>query len=142
MVFGLLLVSLLGFAALQSKSKPVLKISSGQPGGVYLPLAKSIAAVLEAGEDELSLEVIPSDGSLANAVALEQGKTEIALIQNDTSASDALRTLVPMDLGALHFLARDDAGIESFSHLEGEDCWGRASHEWQSPPRGGPFSPL
>ena len=41
-------------------------------------------------------------------------------MQNDTPGDDTIRSLVPLQTGALHFLARKDAKIGSLGELEGK----------------------
>lgn len=118
--FAVTLMGLLVFVAFASKPERGLRLTSGQPGGVYLPLAKSIAEVVGTGEGRLAIEVLESDGSAANAERLSTGEADLALIQNDALADDMLRTLVPMDLGALHFIVRSGSGIGRLGQVEGK----------------------
>ncbi|WP_193213452.1 TAXI family TRAP transporter solute-binding subunit [Luteolibacter marinus] len=118
--FAAALLGLLVFVALSSKPERGLRLSSGQPGGVYLPLAKSIASVVGEGEEKVVVEVLESDGSAANAERLRSGEADLALIQNDTLANDALRTLVPLHLGSLHFIVNENSGIKRFGEIEGK----------------------
>lgn len=118
--FAATLIGLLVFVALVSKPERGLRLTSGQPGGVYLPLAKSIAEVVGTGEGKVTIQVLESDGSAANVARLHAGEADLALIQNDTLANDDLRTLVPMDLGALHFIVRSGSQIGRLGQVEGK----------------------
>ena len=118
--FAVALIGLLVFVAISSKPERGLRLSSGQSGGVYLPLAKSIAQVVKSGDGGLVIDVLESEGSAENAARLGSGKADLALIQNDTQANDALRTLVPMHLGALHFIVKSNAEIGGIGDIEGK----------------------
>ncbi|BCX48279.1 C4-dicarboxylate ABC transporter substrate-binding protein [Haloferula helveola] len=107
--FAAAVVCLVVFLAFSSKSGRNLQLSSGQPGGVYLPLAEAIRTAV--GDGEQGIEVIESAGSGENARRLQSGEADLALIQNDTVAVDGIRTLVPLHKDVLHFLVRDDSGI-------------------------------
>ena len=114
-----MLAGLLVFLGLASRPEKGLTLSAGQPGGVYLPLARSIAAVVGEGDDGIHLEVMESDGSAANADRLRAGKTDLALIQNDTPDGEGIRTLVPLHKDVMHFIVREDSGIRRLGQIEG-----------------------
>jgi len=117
--FALTVLTLLAFAVASRGTRQSLVLSSGQPGGIYLPLAESIAELVDEEDEELVLEVAESDGSAENARRLRNGEADLALLQNDTVAHDSLRTLVPLHRGALHFIVREGSGIEGIGDLEG-----------------------
>ena len=119
-VFAVALVSLLVLAILKSSRKTELRLSSGQPGGQYIPVAESIARLLQQEAPEIELELVESDGSAENAQRLSDGSCQLAIVQNDTPGDDSIRSLVPLQTGALHFLARKEVGIRSLGELEGK----------------------
>ncbi len=116
---AVVLVGVLAYALYSANRKTNLTFASGQPSGKYQPMAESIAALVEVHNGRIHLDVVPSDGSLDNATRLVEGTADLALVQNDSEAGDGVRSLVPLHLGALHFLARTDSGITSLSDLEG-----------------------
>lgn len=118
--FAVVLVGLLVFALVSSKRVADLKFSAGQPGGVYNPIARSITELIEGETSAIRLEVIESDGSAQNSDRISNGEAQLALLQNDTPGDDRVRSLVPLQSGALHFLARKEAKIESLGGLEGK----------------------
>lgn len=65
--FAVALIGLLVFAVASSQREPRLRLTSGQPGGVYLPLGKSIAEVVGAGQEGLEVEVAMLDASIEPA---------------------------------------------------------------------------
>lgn len=118
--FAAILLSLLVFAIVQSSRKTELKLAAGQPGGMYIPVAESIARLIEQEAEDIKIKVVESDGSAENAGRLSSGESQLALLQNDTPGDDSIRSLVPLQTGALHFLARKDAGVRSLGQLEGK----------------------
>jgi TRAP transporter TAXI family solute receptor len=119
----LIFSSLLGFLVLTcsfQKEKPVrLVFSAGQQGGVYFPLARSIAKVLQKDYPYIEIDVISSKGSSENVNRLMQGEADLAIIQNDTPGNASIRTIAPLYKEVLHFLARRDAGIHQFKDIVG-----------------------
>ncbi|MEP4078123.1 TAXI family TRAP transporter solute-binding subunit [Haloferula sp.] len=118
--FAATLLALLVFAIIQSSRTTELKLSAGQQGGVYIPVAESIARLIQQEDEDIEIEILESDGSAANAIRLSKGECQLALLQNDTPGDDTIRSLVPLQTGALHFLARKDAKIRSLGQLEGK----------------------
>ncbi|MFC7339171.1 TAXI family TRAP transporter solute-binding subunit [Haloferula chungangensis] len=117
--FAALLLGLMVFALIKSSRRTELKLSAGQSGGIYNPIATSIAQLIEQADSDIRIEVLESDGSAENATRLSQGTADLALLQNDSPGDDSIRSLVPLRTGALHFLARKDARISSLGELEG-----------------------
>lgn len=119
-IFAVALLSLLVIAVVKSSRKVELRLSSGQPGGQYIPVAESIARLVAQEAPEIELELLESDGSAQNASRLAKSECQLAILQNDTPGNDSIRSLVPLQTGALHFLARKDANISSLGELEGK----------------------
>ena len=85
-----------------------LRISTGQSGGVYEPLGQGIAKVISAQHPKLQFEVTGSEGSLENIQRLERAECDLALIQNGTPSSEAIRIIAPLYLEVLHILVPAD----------------------------------
>lgn len=120
LVFALALLTLLVVAIVKSNRKTELRLSTGQPGGQYIPVAESIARLIEQEAPDIRLELIESDGSADNSDRLSKDECQLAILQNDTPGDDSIRSLVPLQNGALHFLARKEAEIRSLGQLEGK----------------------
>ena len=97
-----------------------LVFTAGQSGGTYAPLAKAIAHIIEKEHPRIRIKVIESQGSVENATRLKHKQADLALLQNDVMGSEAIRTLVPIHTGALHFIVPGDSPIQSLSDLEGK----------------------
>jgi TRAP transporter TAXI family solute receptor len=102
------------------KEKPVrLIFSSGQPGGVYFPLARSIARVVQKDYPYIEIEVVTGKGSSENVNRLMQEEADLAIIQNDSPGDVSIRTVAPLYREVLHFLVRRDRGINKFKDIVG-----------------------
>jgi TRAP transporter TAXI family solute receptor len=102
------------------KEKPVrLIFSSGQPGGVYFPLALSIARVVQKDYPYIEIEVVTGKGSSENINRLMQEEADLAIIQNDSPGDVSIRTVAPLYREVLHFLVRRDRGINKFKDIVG-----------------------
>jgi len=120
LVFALALLTLLVVAIVKSSRKIELRLSSGQPGGMYIPIAESIGNLIEQEASDIRIKLLESDGSAQNSERLSAGDCQLAILQNDTPGDDSIRSLVPLQTGALHFLARKEARIQSLGQLEGK----------------------
>lgn len=118
--FSAFILICLFFSCSLQKEKPVrLIFSSGQEGGVYFPLAKSIAKVVQNDYPYIKIEIINSRGSSENAHRLMQGEADLAIIQNDNPGDASIRIITPLYREALHFLVRRDSGINRFKDIVG-----------------------
>ena len=106
-IFAVALLCLLVIAVVKSSRKVELRLSSGQPGGQYIPVAESIARLVAQEAPEIELELLESDGSAQNASRLAKGECQLAILQNDTPGNDSIRSLVPLQTGALHSCAAE-----------------------------------
>lgn len=129
-LLGAVVAGLLGWWLVARKRTESLVLYSGQPGGIYKPLAEEIAKQIEQGNPRFEIEVRTSDGSRANlrSVIDDRDGKVLAIIQNDTrpetglpgGADTAVRSLLPLHAGALHFIVREDSPIQSVSGLRGK----------------------
>ncbi len=117
--FAVVWVILLVVAIVGSRRSLELRLSAGQPGGVYQPVAEAVRDLVASEDADLVIEVLASDGSAENARRLQDGGAELALLQNDTPGNEMLRSLVPLQAGALHFLVRRESGIRNIADLVG-----------------------
>lgn len=107
-----------------------LVLYSGQQGGTYQPLAEEIANLIEREHSEIKIEVRESEGSVANLRRLTEDERghSLAIVQNDVlvpesmSASDAgaIRSLLPLHQGVVHFLVPVKSQINSIADLRGK----------------------
>lgn len=102
------------------KKNPVrLTLTSGQPGGVYHPMAQSLAKVVAKSHPYITIEVKTSKGSSENTLRLMDGEADLAIVQNDTAGDASIRTVVPLHREVLHFLVRENSGIHKVRDIIG-----------------------
>ncbi|MBT8492946.1 MAG: TAXI family TRAP transporter solute-binding subunit, partial [Deltaproteobacteria bacterium] len=110
----------LGALWLLRPSSYQLKLATGSEGGTYLPLGKGMADVVKGAYDHIDIEVLPSSGAVDNIQRLQRGEVDLAFIQNDTTGSGKVRTVVPLYREVLHFIVRHDSGIETLRDIRGK----------------------
>ena len=69
------------------------KLVTGPQGGAWYPLGGALKALIENGQSDIKVQVLPG-GGVSNALALHTGKAQIALAQSVTSL-DALQGKLP-----------------------------------------------
>ncbi len=104
----------------QSYETTYLVLSAGQPGGTYLPMAESIADIVNAAYPNINITVVESFGSVENIERLVKGQVDLALVQNDTPGDAMIRAMVPLHKEVLHFLVRRDSDINRIRDLVGK----------------------
>ena len=106
----------------RSQTKPhILKVSTGQPDGVYHPLAHAISSTVKRDHPRLTFDLLHSDGSVMSMRRLESGEADLALIQNGTPGGDDIRVIAPLYQEVLHILVRDDSPATSLRDLRGRN---------------------
>ena len=102
-----------------------LTLTSGQKGGMYLPLAQSIKEVVDAKSSKIRISVLESMGSGENLKRIISGEADLALGQNDSTGQDEIRTLTPLYRDVLHFIVREEVEIHQIQDLRGKIvAWG------------------
>jgi len=100
------------------KNKEVhLIFSAGQEGGIYKPLAESIAKIVKASHPKITIEVIESHGSIENIQRLMNGDADLALVQNDIPGYASIYSIAPLYWEVLHFLVNRDSDIYKFRDI-------------------------
>jgi hypothetical protein len=129
-----LLLVVLGLAAPGRVEAQGFAIGSGALTGNYKGVAEAICRqVAESGAADGPCEVRLSEGSVANARALAEGRVAFALVQSDVLAdalagreafADAalpdLRAVMALHVEQLTILARADAGLGTLEALKGK----------------------
>ena len=118
-VLGALLVGFMGQRWLLPEEH-TLNFATGQPGGVYHEIGRAIATEVRAVHPYWNVELQETRGSLDNAKRLQDHTAHLALLQNDTQAGAAVRSLTALHPELLHFLCHREAGIGSIRDLAGK----------------------
>ena len=80
---------------------------SGIEGGKYDEVARALGNVLSQ-KGGVDIEIKTSSGSRENLTALEQGKADLALLQNDISSAESVHSITILYEEALHLIVRND----------------------------------
>lgn len=92
-------------------------LAAGRQGAGYHSFAKGLASLKEYGG--LKIDVLESEGSLANIASLESGAADFGLIQQGVEVNDSVRAVAALYPDIVHLLVRNDTKIESIAELRG-----------------------
>ena len=123
-------IGLIGLAARAEGT--ALSIGSGTTGGVYYPLGRAIAGILNASRPELNAAVVATQGSIENMDGLGTGKFGVVFTQVDTAVNAAdgedhfdkkplkVRALANLYSGHMQVVTVAASGISRLSDLRGK----------------------
>lgn len=109
-----------------AEDKPIFNLGTGSTDGEYYALGISIKNILQ--KNNISINVIPTKGSIDNIKKLDSGTIDIAIVQNDIAffytfglepfktPSDKLRALIPLYTEPIFILSNDNA-IQTLQNL-------------------------
>lgn len=125
-VWGLLaLVVLLGFVVtyqyVGAPPPKIVRIATGAQNGAYYAFAQEYARLL--ANDGISLEVVPTAGSVENLELLKKGEVSLALIQGGSAAEDdkqRLQSLGSLFLEPVWIFTRKQSALKRFLQLKGK----------------------
>ena len=102
--------------AAKSKKKPVLRLATGQQGGIYYEFGKLMKKAVE----DLDVEVMVTAGSVENIDLLEAGKADAALVQSDVLAKMPQKRTEQAVLynEAIQLIANRKSGIKSVKDID------------------------
>jgi TRAP transporter TAXI family solute receptor len=98
-----------------------IRIATGGADGAYYAFARQYARLL--ADDGISLEVVPTAGSVENLQLLRSGNVTLALVQGGTASADdraQLRALGSLFLEPLWVFTREGDRLERLSELRGK----------------------
>jgi TRAP transporter TAXI family solute receptor len=125
-VWGLLtLIVVVGFViTYQYVGAPppkTVRIATGAKNGAYYTFAHEYARLL--ANDGISLEVVPTAGSVENLQLLKNGEVSLALVQGGSATKDdkeRLQSLGSLFLEPVWIFARKQSAIKRFLELKGK----------------------
>lgn len=94
-----------------------LKLATGSKGGDYYNFGEAIRQVITQNQPNIKLQVIPTNGSGENMQLLEEGKVQLALVQNDTPAKPSARAIALIYPEVFHLIASQKSEIKSLEIL-------------------------
>lgn len=107
-------------------------IGSGTTGGVYFPLGRTIAGLLNRAQPDLNAVVVATQGSIENVDALGSGKFSLVFTQVDTAVNAVdgedhydrkplkIRALANLYSGRMQLVTTAKAGIRRMADLKGK----------------------
>jgi TRAP transporter TAXI family solute receptor len=114
-----------------STARPTVRVITGTRGGGILPFAESLATVYRQGLPDVTVEVKPSPGAVANADAIQNGDADVGFIFADVTYTafvgglsnaapyDRLRAIAVLQIPAVHLVVRPGSGISGIADLRG-----------------------
>lgn len=101
--------------AAKSKTKPVLRLATGQQGGIYYEFGK----LMKKAAKDLDVEVIVTAGSVENIELLQDGKADAALVQSDvlTKMPQKKTEQAVLYSEAIQLIANRKSGIKSVKDI-------------------------
>ena len=121
--------------AFADTKRKFITIGSGQPGGIYYPIAQSLCRLLndKMGKQGYYCSAEPTAGSLYNLDALARGEIDFALVQADSHYQavkglgewegrplTTLRSVMSLYPETFTILARPDSGVIGVDSLRGK----------------------
>ncbi len=104
---------------LRTPERTVIVLSTGSESGLYHRMGREVKNVVESAHPDLTIELRTSGGSNDNIRALENGKAQIALVQNDDVSGESVRSIAALHPEILHLISRVDANIRTLEDLTG-----------------------
>ena len=114
-------------------AKAELTITTGDQAGTYYPIGNKIAEILNENMKSVQFKSESSNGSIDNIKRLQEGKADLAIIQNDIAyyaanevemfkgnKFDNLRAIASLYPEACQFITLETSGIKSIEDLEGK----------------------
>jgi TRAP transporter TAXI family solute receptor len=99
----------------------VVRIATGAKNGAYYAFAQDYARLL--ASDGISLEVVPTAGSVENLELLKKGEVSLALVQGGSTSKEdkeRLQSLGSLFLEPVWIFTRKQGGIKRFLELKGK----------------------
>ena len=121
-----------GMARSQPLAAPGFAIGSGTTGGVYFPLGRTIAGLLNQAQPDLNAVVAVTQGSIENIDGLGAGKFDLVFTQVDTAVNAVdgedhydrkplkIRALANLYSGRMQVVTTVKAGIRRMADLKGK----------------------
>ena len=112
----------------------VYTMGTGGEGGLYLPMGRDLAALVNQGSKDFQIEVVPSKGSVQNIQWLAEGKFNLGIGQADLALEayegklafeqgkpyTGLRALFGLHTEAVTLIASKKSGIKWLEDLKGK----------------------
>lgn len=103
-----------------------LRLAAGDPGGLYLAFAEILARQMKTRYPDISVEVLPTEGTVENLSRLRSGDVDMGLALADVAERDratgpigtAPEAVARVYENYLQVVVREDAGVHDVSDLQ------------------------
>ncbi len=106
--------------ALEQKQTYQLTIATASKDGEYYAFAQALANVVERHDPKIDITVLETKGSPENMQLLEQGRVNLAIVQNDTPVTPSVRAIAYLFPEVFHLVAAADTDIQTVADLKGK----------------------
>lgn len=118
--------ALLATGCVKSQPRGRVRMAAGDPGGLYLAFATVLAERLRARYPDLSVDVLPTEGTVENLALLRSGAADLGLALADVAERDRATgpgETAPLAVARvyenyLQVIVRDSTAVEQFSDLQ------------------------
>ncbi|WP_309385456.1 TAXI family TRAP transporter solute-binding subunit [Cerasicoccus frondis] len=117
---ALLILSLTLWFGTRERMPERIVIAGGIRGGSFNHLSQMLAQTLEQSTG-VDVEVIYTDGSIANRNLLASGQIDLAMVSADTLLSQDMAVVAPVYDEFVHVIVRHDSHVRSITDLNGKN---------------------
>ena len=116
----------LAAGCLRSGTSGRLRLAAGDPGGLYLAFAEILAKQMTSRYPDITVEVLPTEGTVENLNRLRSGDVDMGLALADVAERDATtgaagtapRAVARVYENYLQVIVREDAAVQQISDLQ------------------------
>ena len=120
--------AVLATGCLRSEPAGRLRLAAGDPGGLYLAFAEILAGRIRARYPGIAVQVLTTEGSLANLDLLGSGQADLGLVLADVAERDratgpggtAPAAVARVYENYLQVIVRESTGVQTISDLKGK----------------------
>lgn len=119
-VIGILLVAAAGFALAHAWSPHAdLRITTGPPGSTAYRFITAFAAVSEVQHPRVNLQLVQVDGLAGSARALEERRTDLAILRSDAAPPANAQTIVILRRDVVALVLPPHSPVDAIAGLAG-----------------------
>jgi uncharacterized protein len=97
-----------------------VRIGTSGPGNISYTFSEALANVASRETKQLRLTFVETKGSAENMQLLQEGKIDLAVVQNDTPAAPQARMVASLYPQLFHLIVPVDSPIQSVADLKGK----------------------
>ncbi|NGM35019.1 C4-dicarboxylate ABC transporter substrate-binding protein [Methylobacterium sp. DB0501] len=119
-VVGVLLAAAAGFALAHAWSPHAdLRITTGPPGSTAYRFITAFASVSKVQHPRVNLQLVQVDGLAGSAKALEERRTDLAILRSDATPPANAQTIVILRRDVVAFILPPHSSVDAIANLAG-----------------------